>query len=108
MATITIKNGTTVGTESLCNRCRHGHRQKGFRECEELVFCTYMWRAPRMVPFKVAECSHFSERDRMTLWEMEDMALIINPSPTLKPAGFFRITEEEIAAVAFDPETINK
>ncbi|WP_049761919.1 hypothetical protein [Candidatus Korobacter versatilis] len=96
MAKVTIKNGTPIGTESLCSRCVHGHRQKGFRESEELVFCTYVWDATRLVPFKVAECTSYCERDSMSIQQMREMALIINTSPTLKPAGF-KFSDERVA-----------
>ena len=104
MATITIKNGTAVGTESLCVRCMNGHRQKGFRESEELLFCTYVWEAPRIVPFKVAECTNFAGRDTLTMYQMQQMALLINPASNAKSAGFTRKDEEKVAAVASDSE----
>lgn len=108
MATVTIKNGTPVGTESLCNMCRHVHRQKGFRESEELVICTYVWESARLMPFKVAECTNFSERDTLTMYEMKEMALLINTATSAKSAGFQRGVEDKIAAVASDSEVTIK
>ena len=108
MATITIKNGTPVGAESLCNKCRHVHRQKGFRESEELVLCTYIWDSVRVMPFKVADCTNFSERDTLTMYEMKEMALLINVATSAKAAGFKHAVkeEEEVAAVPSSSSTI--
>ncbi|HEY3929884.1 MAG TPA: hypothetical protein VGL89_16050 [Candidatus Koribacter sp.] len=106
MASITVKNGTAVGAESLCLRCMHGHRQKGFRESEELLFCTYIWEAPRRVPFKVAECTSYSERNTLSMYQMQQMALLINPASTAKSAGFTRSDEQKVAAVVSGSETI--
>lgn len=88
MARITIKSGTPVGSETLCMRCVHGHYQKGYRESEEILFCTYVWDCMRLVPFKVAECSDFAQRDTLSMEQMQAMALIISPTSTLKPVGF--------------------
>ncbi len=96
MAKFTMKGGTPISAESLCVRCAHGHRQKGFRESEELVFCTYVWDATRLVPFKVAECTSYCERDSLSMQQMQAMALIIDTSSTLKPVGF-KVSNEKVA-----------
>lgn len=100
MATINVKTGTAVGAESLCARCTYGHRLKGFRESEELLFCNYVWEVPRRLPFKVAECTGFAERNTLTMYQMQQMALLINPVSGAKSAGFTRNDEEKVAAVA--------
>ncbi len=82
------KSGTAGEGESLCCRCQHGHRQRGFRESEEAVFCTYVWDCLRAVPFKVAECSDFSERNMPSKWEMEEIALLIDATPDSRRIGF--------------------
>jgi hypothetical protein len=81
-----IKNGTLVEGESLCRTCRSAHIQKGFRESEEAVFCTFS--RLRAVPFKVAECTDYENRTVPYRWELEKMALLINVDPTRKRAGF--------------------
>ena len=53
--TLKIKGGTLEEGESLCRSCRNAHIQKGFRESEETVFCSFgQFRA---IPFKVADCT---------------------------------------------------
>ena len=99
MATITVKNGTAVGNESLCLKCASAHYQRGFRESEMVVYCARIWNVLRMVPFAVRECNDYRDADTPSRDYMEDIALIINPSPTWKPAGF-KAAPEEVAAVA--------
>lgn len=100
MATITVKNGTAVGNQSLCLKCASAHYQRGFRESEMVVYCARIWNVLRVVPFAVRECNDFREADTPSRDYMEDIALIINPSPTLKPAGFRKSSDEKVAAVA--------
>src|SRR6201997_4445756 len=38
---ITVRNGTAIGKESLCRTCRHAHIQLGYPESEEEVRCGY-------------------------------------------------------------------
>jgi len=84
--TLKVKNGTLIGGESLCRTCRNAHIQKGFRESEEAIFCS--WGQFRAVPFKVADCTDYSNRLVPYRWELEKMALLINIEPARKPAGF--------------------
>ncbi len=84
-----IKNATPADGQSLCRTCSYVHMQKGYRDSEELIFCTYRsWNAPRPVPFKVRDCTDYTDRDVPDMSDMEEMALTINPEPTLKRAGF--------------------
>lgn len=97
--TLRIKNGTLIEGESLCRTCRNAHIQKGFRESEEAIFCALC--APlRPVPFKVAECTDYSNRLVPYRWELEKMALLINIEPARKPAGF----RSGLAAAAAEDE----
>lgn len=85
--TLKIKGGTFIEGEALCRTCRNAHIQKGFRESEEAIFCA-CWAPPRPVPFKVAECTDYSNRLVPFRWELEKMALLINIEPARKRAGF--------------------
>lgn len=84
--TLKIKGGTLQEGESLCSSCRNAHIQKGFRESEEEVFCS--WGQFRAVPFKVADCTDYANRNVPFRWELERMALLINVEPARKKAGF--------------------
>jgi hypothetical protein len=83
---ITIKEGLPLEGESLCATCVFAHIQRGFREGEEDVFCSYGQFRP--VRFKVRECTDFCDRTVPTRWEMEKIALVIPSVPARKPAGF--------------------
>jgi hypothetical protein len=85
--TVKVKNGTLIEGESLCRTCRNAHIQKGFRESEEAIFCS--WTTPlRAVPFKVADCTDYANKLVPYRWELEKMALLINLDPKRKPFGF--------------------
>lgn len=84
--TLKVRNGTLIEGETLCRTCRNAHIQKGFRESEEAIFCD--WGKFRAVPFKVADCTDYSNRLVPYRWELEKMALLINVNPARKPVGF--------------------
>jgi hypothetical protein len=86
MNTIVMKK-TALGEEgSLCRACYWAHIQRGFRESEEAVFCCFSKFRP--VPFKVADCTDFSNKNVPTREQMERMALIIPTKPARKASGF--------------------
>src|SRR5258708_6342305 len=72
--------------KSLCHACYWAHIQKGFRESEEAVFCCFS--RFRAVPFKVADCTDFSNKNVPTREQMESIALIIPTKPARKAGGF--------------------
>jgi hypothetical protein len=106
---IFVKNGTPVGEQSKCASCTHAHILRGFRESEEIVYCTFSFRQLLVVPFKVRECSNHSDKTRPTWEQMEDLAIQILPTSFAKPAGFRQQDErdsecgsEEVAAETID------
>src|SRR5258708_37759057 len=86
MQTIVMKKAALHDEESLCRACYWAHIQKGFRESEETVFCCFS--RFRAVPFKVADCTDFSNKNLPTREQMENIALIIPTRPARKRAGF--------------------
>lgn len=89
MPTIYVKNGTPADSQSKCATCVHSHILRGFRESEELVFCTLCYGPPLKVPFKVYECSCYVDRNRPTWRQMRELAIDILPLSSAKPAGFY-------------------
>src|SRR5258705_13686954 len=79
MQTIVMKKAALRDEKSLCHACYWAHIQKGFRESEEAVFCCFS--RLRAVPFKVADCTDFSNKNLPTREQMENIALIIPTSP---------------------------
>jgi len=55
-----VKNGTPIGTQSRCETCEHSHILRGYRESEEVTFCYYA--TLMAVPFKVRDCSNYSDK----------------------------------------------
>ena len=81
-----IKNGTPVGTESLCRTCSRSLIITGYRESEQLAMCTYV--DPNIVlPFSVYTCSGFYDKNRPSYQQMQKLAIDVTPGP-LKPVGF--------------------
>jgi hypothetical protein len=85
---ITVRNGTAVGKESLCRTCRHAHIQLGYSESEEEVRCGFYYEAPRIVAFAVRDCSDYLSKLVPTLYEMEKMAFVIDVRKVNVRAGF--------------------
>jgi hypothetical protein len=86
MHAIVMKKTALRDEESLCRACYWAHLQKGFRESEETVFCCFS--RFRAVPFKIADCTDFSNKNVPTREQMEKIALIIPTKPARKPWGF--------------------
>jgi hypothetical protein len=81
MQTIVMKKAALRDEESLCRACYWAHIQKGFRESEEAIFCCFS--RLRAVPFKVADCTDFSNKTVPTREQMENIALIIPTRPAV-------------------------
>ena len=81
-----IKNGTPVGTESLCRTCSFAVAFTGYRESEQISLCTRVH--PNIVlPFTVNTCTGYYDKNRPSYQQMQDLALDVVPAP-LKPVGF--------------------
>ena len=81
-----IKNGTPVGSESLCKTCTSALIFTGYRESEQITMCTYM--EPNIIlPFTVNTCTGYYDKNRPNWKQMEELAIDVTPAP-LKPVGF--------------------
>ena len=86
--TVRIQGVPPQNGESLCQTCRYAHIQREFRESEETVFCGYNDVGLRLIKFKVAACTDYTNRTVPNRWELEQMALLINVAPARKKTGF--------------------
>jgi hypothetical protein len=97
--TISVRNGTAVGRESLCRTCRHAHIQVGYADSEEEVRCGYFYDQPRLVSFAVSQCTGFLDKLTPTLYEMQKIAFVIDVKKGKAIPGFagtaIRITKPE-------------
>ena len=85
---ITVRNGTAIGKESLCRTCRYASIQLGYSESEEEIRCGYFSEAPRMVPFPVSQCSDYLSKLVPTLYELEKIAFLIDVKKSTQNLGF--------------------
>ena len=110
MNTISVKNGTPVGEQSKCASCTHAHILRGFRESEEIAYCAFVLDQLLVVPFKVRECSNYTDKNRPTWEQMQDLAIEIQPISYAKPAGFRQRngSEQEDASEAVELEPVNR
>lgn len=111
MTTIYVKNGTPLEAQSKCASCVHAHILRGFRESEEVVYCTFAYDRLLLVPFKVYQCSSYTDRQRPTWKQMKDLAIDILPLSSGKTAGFCAETGcDSIEEVENEPdlETVNR
>jgi hypothetical protein len=85
--TFKIKQAVAQMEDPLCRTCRYAHIRKGFRESEEAIFCNFAEQL-RPVPFRVAECTDYANRNVPYRYELEQMALLIDVPRARKKAGF--------------------
>lgn len=90
---VTVKNGTPLHGASLCETCSNGHVARGYRETEVLVVCRATY-PERRVTFPVRECSSYIDQNRQTLRAMEEIAWVLAPRGSKRPAGFLPVGKE--------------
>lgn len=108
MGNIRVKNGTPIGNESLCETCTHALIVRGYRETEEIALCTYSFDQLIRLPFKVYKCTGYADKNRPTWEQMEEMAIEVKPSPTMKHAGFYYPDEETSVDVPVETPTMKE
>ena len=88
---INVREGTVdQGRQSLCETCRWSTIIRGKRLAEKIVECVQLTDGHRRVPFVVADCSDYADRTRLSLREMQEIALILRATPRTNPVGYTR------------------
>jgi hypothetical protein len=87
MGKVRMKNGTPVGSASLCRVCSHAHILSGYRESEMMVVCTFPYH-DFLVPFVVRECSGYNDKNRPDWDQMKKLAIDVAPINFAKKVGF--------------------
>ena len=85
--TVHIKNGTPLDAPSLCETCTRATVIKGHQLSEHIVSCGATSPEIR-IEFRVRECSHYVDRTRQTLYEMNKIAWVLAPRGGKRCAGF--------------------
>ncbi len=87
-----VQNGTPVGDESLCNTCTNARVIKGYSDTERITVCD--WGSETMkVPFRVRECSGYSDRRIPPLYEMKQIAWMLVSKGAGRNIGFVSAAE---------------
>lgn len=82
-----VRNGTPLDGSALCETCTYGFIRLGYRVGEEQVICR--WTEPNnRVEFRVRECSGYYDKTRPGMYEMNQIARIINVDYSKEMAGF--------------------
>lgn len=89
---IVIRNGKAQVSEPLCNSCYWAHIQRGFAESEEIILCAFL-RPARLVPFKVSQCTDYSDKRVPSKADMEEIAWIIRTKGINRQVGFSKDQE---------------
>lgn len=87
MGKLPIKNGTPVGSVSLCRTCSYAQIMTGFKESELITICDNV-HPNLVVPFNIYECTGYYDKNRPSWDEMKKLAIHVEPNTTMKPVGF--------------------
>lgn len=91
---IYIKNGTPVNAESLCESCSRAFIARGYSETELVSICQALWPERRM-HFPVRTCTAYVEKNKPTIKQMEDIAIVLDRVALKRNAGFVYLDETE-------------
>jgi hypothetical protein len=87
MVTISVKDGTPQGAETLCVTCRWAHIVKGFCVSQTEIRCNWLADAPP-VPFPVSRCSSYDDKRIPSKRDMEKIAWILLTKKAGRTIGF--------------------
>jgi hypothetical protein len=76
----------------LCDTCRSGIVTRGASESDEQVHCTMMEEPIRR---KVVECSRYVNRTLPSLWDLQQIAWVLDIDSKRQRIGFVRAKEWE-------------
>lgn len=74
-----------AGGDSLCTGCRHSHVYRRRGSPDATIYCH---RLERYVPPDIVECSEFRAIAALSLSEMADIALHVDPRPGISDGSY--------------------
>ena len=88
-----VLNGTRSSTTPrLCDTCQSGLVRKGAAESDERIYCFIM---ERDIKTRVVECNRYVDRAQPSLWEMKQIAWVLNADSKREAIGSVRAKEWE-------------
>src|ERR1700722_14199866 len=91
---IYVKNGTPLNRESLCESCSRAFIARGYSETELIAICQAL-NPERRMRFPVRACTAYVAKNKPTIKEMEDIAIVLDRVALKRDAGFVRLAEIE-------------
>ncbi len=74
-----------VGGQNLCTGCKHSHLYRRHGDQDVRVFCH---RLDRYVPPDIVECSEFRPIASLSLSQMREIALPVDPRPGVNDGSY--------------------
>jgi hypothetical protein len=74
-----------VAGESLCTGCKHAHRYRRRGSPDPAIFCHTL---DRYVPPDIVECSEYRAVAALSLTEMREIALPVDPRPGIHDGSY--------------------
>ncbi len=88
-----VLNGTRSElAPRLCDTCQSGVVRRGAAESDEHIYCNFIRREVRM---RVVECNAYSDRSQPSLWDLRQMAWVLDTDSKRQRIGFLRVQEWE-------------
>lgn len=87
--------GGTRSLESprLCDTCQYGVVKRGAPESDEEIYCMY---TKQRLARAVVECNRYADRNLPSLWDMRQIAWVLDADSKRQRIGFIRAREWEV------------
>ena len=76
----------------LCDTCQSGVVRRGAADSDEHIYCTFIRRKVRT---RIVECNVYSDRSQPSLWELRQIAWVLDIDSRRQRIGFVRAKEWE-------------
>jgi hypothetical protein len=76
----------------LCDTCQSGVVQRGAADSDEHIYCKFIRREVRT---RVIECNVYSDRSQPSLWDLPEIAWVLDIDSRRQRIGFVRANEWE-------------
>jgi hypothetical protein len=88
-----IQNGTRSAlAPRLCDTCQSGAVHRGSAESDEHVYCNFIRREVRT---RVVECNVYVDRFQPSLWDLRQIAWVLEVDSKRQRIGFLRAKDWE-------------